>query len=138
MIGNDSLNGKIQKMADEMGLRHAITFTGMLEHGVMINHYTWADILIQSSQSEGQGVAVAEAAACGVLLAGTRVGLLSDLGDKAAIVVDVGDDENLAIKLLAIAQNPEEWDSKVRHAKEWVENHPFEKTITRLVEILNS
>jgi len=136
IIGYDSLGGEIQSLARVMNMSTHIEFLPMVEHGQMIDHYHWADIFVQSSMFEGQGMAATEAAACGVLLAGTRVGFMADIGEEGAVLADVGDHEMLASRILAIAEQPAAWRSKIAKAADWVRHYPFEKTVSDLIRIL--
>jgi glycosyltransferase involved in cell wall biosynthesis len=82
--------------------------------------------------SEGQNLALAEAAASGVLMAGTKVGLLYDLDDTYAIRVDIGDYHALATHVLKEVNDPEKWDFKIHRAREWVEQHSLDWTVEQL------
>ena len=83
-------------------------------------------------------MALTEAAACGVLLAGTRVGLLYDLGENCGVTVEVGDFEVLAAKVLHILTDRELWDKKVHQAKLWSESHDLEWTVREISSHLNT
>src|SRR5258706_1431827 len=75
IFGVDCMNGAIQKMASELGIEDRVQFQGMIPYDKMPELYDWADIMLHTSIVEGQSMALTEAAATGVLLAGTRVGL---------------------------------------------------------------
>src|SRR5262249_23499874 len=91
VVGEDNLGGEIQRLADALGLRSDVEFTGAVRHTEMPAHYRWADIALSTSLSEGQNVALTEAAMSGVLVVGTPVGHLHDLGEEAAVLVKAGD-----------------------------------------------
>ena len=77
-----------------------------------------------------------EAAASGVLVAGTKVGLLYDLGDSCGVAVETGDFENLSKLVLNVIQEPTAWEAKVGKARTWSQFHDFEWTIAELNKIL--
>ncbi|MEM7352263.1 MAG: glycosyltransferase [Acidobacteriota bacterium] len=52
---------------------------GRVDHGQLPGFYQQADLLLQSSRFESQGMAVLEAAACGCPVVGTGVGILPQL-----------------------------------------------------------
>ncbi len=60
-------------------LQGRVKFHGALDHGELAGVYRQADLLIQSSRFEAQGMAVLEAVACGCLAIGTAVGILPEL-----------------------------------------------------------
>ena len=132
ILGVDCMNGAIQKLSKELGLEKKVSFLDMIPYHQMPDQYSWADVMLHTSLSEGQGMALTEAAACGVLLAGTKVGLLHDLGENCAIAVDVGDFENLAAKVVDAREAPDTWYNKVKNAKEWSDTHDFSWTITEI------
>jgi glycosyltransferase involved in cell wall biosynthesis len=132
IFGGDSLNGEIQKLSLALGLENHVRFCDMVPYHQMPEQYAWADIMLHTSLSEGQSMALTEAAACGVLLAGTRVGLLYDLGDAYGVAVAPSDYKDLANKVLSIIDAGELWESKIRLAREWSEEHDLQWTVTEL------
>ena len=102
IIGRDTLNGRIQKLALELGIGDKITFLPRISHYYLPAFYAQAHILLHTSYSESQTMAVNEALACGVLVCGTRVGIIADLEDQITTVAAVGDAEELAQKVLLL------------------------------------
>ena len=132
------MNGSIQKLCNELGLDKNVRFFDMIPYDQMPAQYEWADLMLHTSVSEGQSMALTEAAACGVLLAGTKVGLLHDLGESCGVTVDVGDFEGLAAKVLRIVVDPQLWDQKLHQAKLWSESHDLEWTVREISSQLNT
>jgi glycosyltransferase involved in cell wall biosynthesis len=60
-----------------------VHFLGAVDHGALPALYGQASALVQTSRHEAQGLAVLEAAACGVLAVGTPVGVLPQVGRAA-------------------------------------------------------
>jgi len=138
IFGVDCLQGAIQNVSRELGLEQQVHFFYMVPYHQMPQHYAWADIMLHTSLFEGQCMALTEAAACGILLAGTKVGLLFDLGDDGALTVDVGDFQGLAAKVLAIVDNPESWAQKIQHAELWSATHGLSWTVGEITAELNT
>jgi glycosyltransferase involved in cell wall biosynthesis len=138
IFGEDVMNGAMQKLAEELGIEQQVQFSGMIPYYKMPEHYEWANIMLHTSIVEGQSMALTEAAACGVLLAGTRVGLLHDLAEDGGIAVDVGDYQALASKVLAIIGDEKSWNEKVKFARQWAETHDLDWTIDQLKTHLSS
>jgi len=128
IVGPDYLNGELQSLAAELGIAGKVAFTGHLSHAELPAHYQWAQALLHTSYYEGQGIVIAEAAAAGVAIAGTAVGLIADLGESCAVAAPVGDDKMLAEKLLFLLRRPEEWENIRRNAREWALQHDAEWT----------
>lgn len=138
IFGLDCLNGALQKYSEELGIRDCVEFHDMIPYSHMPAHYQHADLMIHTSLSEGQCMALTEAAACGVLISGTRVGLLYDLTEECGISVNVGESELLASKILELTQKPEEWKRKVLNARNWSEIHTMDWTLQEISKLLES
>lgn len=73
----------LQSLAGRLGVADRVEFLGAVEHGALPGVYAAADVFVQTSRHEAQGMALLEAAACGVPAAGTPVGVLPELGMAA-------------------------------------------------------
>ena len=101
VVGEDNLGGEIQRLAEGLGVerrgvhgrRSLCGDAGALPLG---GHR------VSTSLSEGQNLALTEAAMSGVLVVGTPVGHLHDLGEDAAVLVKAGDPEDVARRIAAI------------------------------------
>jgi glycosyltransferase involved in cell wall biosynthesis len=119
IIGVDTLNGRIQKLALELGIADKITFLPRISHYYLPAFYAQAHILLHTSYSESQTMAVNEALACGVPVCGTRVGIIADLEDQITTVTAVGNAEDLAQKVLHLLNNPEKQEKLRNKGIEW-------------------
>lgn len=95
-VGVDTLDGRIQRLAAELGVRDAVTFHGFLTQPRTAEVVRRADLMVVSSRHEADPVAMLEAAAVGVPTVGTRVGHVRDWAPEAALAVPIGDAEALA------------------------------------------
>lgn len=135
MVGPDYLKGELQSLAGKLGIAGKVTFTGHLSHAQLPAHYQWAQVLLHTSYYEGQGIVIAEAAAAGVAIAGTAVGLIADLGESCAVTAPAGDDKTLAEKLLFLLRHPEAWENLRRNARQWALQHDAQWTARQFVEL---
>ena len=138
ILGEDFLDGTIQKLCKDLGVDKQVHFLDVIPYQQMPEQYIWADLMLHTSMAEGQSMALTEAAASGVLLAGTRVGLLHDLGEDCGITVDVGDFETLASKVLKVLDDNRSWNQKIQRASQWAETHNLAWTINELERQLNA
>lgn len=129
VIGEDLMKGRIQHLCKELAIADRITFGGLVAYNQMPAKYQWADVLLVTSLSEGYAMAVAEAAASGVLIAGTNVGLVSDFGEQMAVIAEPGDHKSLARNLLKALDDPEGYAHRITKAYEWAELHDLDYTI---------
>ena len=108
IVGEDTLRGKIQQRAQELGVEKHIHFLGFLPQVALKEHVYTADLLIVTSQHEAGPVVALEAAAAGVPTAGTKVGLLADWAPQAARVVEFGDSAALGSAIADLLLNEED------------------------------
>jgi glycosyltransferase involved in cell wall biosynthesis len=135
IIGGDFMKGKLQRLVAQMKLTDHVEFLGAIPNVELNSHYAWADIMMHSSLHEGQSGVVMEAMACGVVVCGTRVGILYDLGDEYMETADVGDHQALASKVI------NSWNDLVRfHALQeksflWAQQFDLEWTVRKFAQL---
>jgi glycosyltransferase involved in cell wall biosynthesis len=102
VIGEDTLHGRIQGLAGELGLESCVRFHGFLTHRELLPLVRSADLLVMSSRHEAGPLALLEAAAVGVPTVGTAVGHIAEWSPDAALAVPVGDPAALAAAIGAV------------------------------------
>ena len=135
VIGEDQMDGAIELLSQKMQITDRIEFLGYVPHEDLPTHYLWAHAILHTSSYEGQGVVIAEAAAAQVLICGTRVGLISDLGESCTISVEVGDHVGLAKKVLALLENPELLRTLRSNSYSWTTKHNADWTAGRFEKL---
>ncbi len=135
IIGSDQSNGKIRQLAVDLNLTEKIEFIGFVPHTEMPGHYHWAHFLIHSSRHEAGVLVVVEAAASGVLVTGSRTGLLADFGDALALTAVAGDYEALATKILDTVRHPERYDHMRRASLTWAQAHDESWSVSQYVSL---
>jgi len=106
IVGSDLLQGKVKEYGRSLGVNDQIEWKGKIPHEQIPSILQRTDILLLTSLYEGEAVVVMEAFASGVIVAGTKVGLLADAGDDALVVMP-GDVDGLAKKIEQILHQPE-------------------------------
>ena len=138
IVGADYLDGKIQLLVNQMGLKDDIEFTGPLPYKKIPEQFYWADVCLLTSLSEGQNNSLTEAAMSGVLQVSTPVGHINDLGEELVVIVNTGDPNDISEKLKMIISNKEAWKSKVAKARKWAEEHDLNWTIAQLKKVIDT
>jgi len=95
VVGTGPLEPDLRSLARCLGLSESIRWRGAVPHDQMPQAYQRAEVFVLSSRHEAQGMVALEAAACGVPVVGTAVGVIPEL-QPAARTVRVGDAEGLA------------------------------------------
>jgi len=95
IAGQGPLRAYLQDLALRLGVAERVEFLGEVDHGCLPDVYRGADVYVQTSRHESQGMALLEAAACGLPVVGTPVGVLPEIGlvarDEAELVQTLGD-----------------------------------------------
>jgi glycosyltransferase involved in cell wall biosynthesis len=128
IVGLDTLGGAIQEAARALHLGDHVTFHGVQRTDAVAAFCRRAHLHVMSSRHEAAGVAVLEAAACGVPTAGTTVGYVSDWAPDRAVAVPVGDAPALADAIVAMLLDPERRRRIGHAAQQWVLAHDADWT----------
>jgi glycosyltransferase involved in cell wall biosynthesis len=97
IVGSGPLAASLRDLAAGLGLDGSVRFRGEVDHAQLPSVYRGAGACVVSSRHEAQCMVALEAAACGVPLAGTRVGVmpevtaaLAPIGNAAALAEAIG------------------------------------------------
>ena len=91
-----SYTAALLRHVDEMGLRHAVTFTGAVSDDELRTMLSDADVLVVASRHEGFGVPVLEAMSLGLPVVANDAGALREVVGDGGLLVDTGDPYVLA------------------------------------------
>jgi glycosyltransferase involved in cell wall biosynthesis len=133
-IGDGPMRATLEGLVRDLDLAGAVTFHGHVPRQELAEYYHAGDVLAVSSRYEAQHVGVLEAAACGLPIAGTAVGIIPDLATDAAIAVPVGADVELAEVLHALL-DPNLRRRMGEAAKRLTAEYRADRTAERLVEM---
>ena len=103
LVGEDTLDGELQRHAAQLGLADDVSFHGFVPQDGLDRFYGGADIYVQKSLHEAEGVSLLEAAAAGLPVIGTRAGYIADWAPQRAIAIDRTTPESLATAILDTA-----------------------------------
>ncbi|MBB6186044.1 glycosyltransferase family 4 protein [Rhodanobacter sp. MP7CTX1] len=96
IVGEDTLQGEMQRLADQLGLERHVRFHGFKTQRELRPMMEAADLLVMSSLHEAGPLVLLEAAVAGVPAVGTAVGHFKEWSPSAALAVPVRDWEELA------------------------------------------
>jgi glycosyltransferase involved in cell wall biosynthesis len=106
IVGDGLLRAGLETLARELGLADRVNLAGEVRRERLRDVYRAATLFVQTSLHEAQGMAVLEAAACGLPIVGTPVGALADLTLDAAVSSPSGDPIRLAQAILSLLDDP--------------------------------
>jgi glycosyltransferase involved in cell wall biosynthesis len=105
-VGEDTLDGRIQRLARDFGIADHVHFWGFLPQDELAPLYRAAHLNVLASRHESQSVVVLEAGAAGLPTVGTAVGLLPSLAPVAASCVPPNNPQALAEAICALLGDP--------------------------------
>lgn len=134
IIGQGVLERELREQAHALAIADRVAFLGEISHDALPSRYRRADLVVQSSLHEAQGMAVLEAAACGIPLAGTPVGVLPELAEAGGAVVASGFGADDLAEAMGSAM--EARDGRGEKARQAVEQcFSLEETLSRWMEL---
>jgi glycosyltransferase involved in cell wall biosynthesis len=109
VVGSGPTRVSLERIAHELGLTAAVTFTGRLDNERMGDLYRTADLVLNPSRVDNMPVSLLEAMASGVPIVSTNAGGIPDMVDdgKTALLVPIGDPPAMAAAALRVLENPE-------------------------------
>jgi glycosyltransferase involved in cell wall biosynthesis len=123
IVGLDTLSGEVQKIVYQLNLTNKIHFHGYYPNNQLSFFLRKSHILLHTSYWESQAVVVNEALASGVVVCGTKVGLIDDLVGKITIAVPVGDAGMLSKQILGLLENRKKYEELKANGIDWSTKH---------------
>ena len=107
VVGSGPALIMLERLADELALRCAVTFTGRLDNARMADVYRSADLALNPSRVDNMPISLLEAMASGVPIVSTNAGGIPDMVDdgKTALLVPAGDWQAMAEAALRVLEN---------------------------------
>jgi glycosyltransferase involved in cell wall biosynthesis len=130
IVGTGRARARLEASAQELRVAGSVEFVGEVPHPQMSAIYGAAKLFVQASWHEAQGMALLEAAAGGLPLAGTKVGAITNFIPDSAAGAPVGDAFQLARAMLRILSHSENAEELGRMARAKVEEIYDIETVT--------
>jgi glycosyltransferase involved in cell wall biosynthesis len=136
IVGTGRERARLEAFARELKVAGSVEFVGEVRHPQMSAIYAAARLFVQASWHEAQGMALLEAAACGLPLAGTTVGAITSFIPDSAEGAPVGDASKLAAAMLQILMHSEKAKELGRRARAKVEQiYDIETVAERFLQL---
>lgn len=129
--------GRLRQLASDLGVRGRVKFVGPLPHGLLPDLYRSADVVLVPSRTESFGLVAAEAQACGVPVAASRVGGLVYVVDDgvSGFLIEGANPEWYAERVVALLDDPELADKIGQAASDWAKRFSWDATVRRYLEL---
>lgn len=137
VIGEGAARQSMEKLVQQMGLRHAIKFTGFISDQEKVAYLRKTKLLINTSEKEGWGMTVIEANACGAPTISSDVpGFRDSVKDRqTGFLVPYGDKEMLAAAVIRVMGDDKLWKDMSDQGILWSKKFTWEQ-VTDVIENL--
>ena len=135
VVGEDTMNGRMQALARELSIESRVTFNGFQPTEALARFYARAHLHVVSSRHEAAGVVVLEAAATGLATVGTEVGYVADWMPDRAVARPVGDPQRLAGAIGDLLRDPATRERIAAAARTWTLAHDADWTAAQFERI---
>jgi glycosyltransferase involved in cell wall biosynthesis len=136
IIGDGLMKPELQQQAEALGLDPKQILVGAMPFEKVLENYSWADVLVLISKTEGFPKAIAEGMAFGLVCIGSNNGLIPKmLAEGRGITVKPGDSTDLAKALEIIAIGERDFSSISHKAAQWGQEFSLEGLRSTLGEL---
>jgi len=137
LVGDGKERKNLESLADSLGIRDSVDFPGRLNGEKKTEYLCQADLFVLPSISEGFGIVILEAMACGLPVVATRVGGVPDLVEDGVngYLVESRDFQEMAKKIILLLQNPTLHHQIATNNRKKVQGYAWENIISQLERI---
>lgn len=138
MVGRGSKIGELEKMADGLGIRDVVTFTGEIPHSKVPEYLNRIDIYCAPSEMESFGVAVIEASAIEIPVIVSDVGGLPEVvkDHETGFIIEAKNPSQLAEKLYELVTSSRLRQEFGKNGRKFVMHHyDWKQNVAMMVEI---
>ena len=125
-----------QRLVRELGLQNSIDVFPHIDAAQLASVYRRARVLIQPSESEGFGLPVAEAMACGTPVIASDIPALREVGGGAAEYCPVGDIDTWSSRTLELlSENSDRREVRSRACIEQASQFSWSEYASRMADL---
>jgi len=136
IIGEGYERDSLQRRVTELGAEEWCEIPGHISDSDLIDHYRSAWVLASASRSEGWGMTITEAAACGTPSVATRISGHVDAIDDGVTGLLVSNETELSDGILRLLTDHDLRSQMSESAKRWAESFTWERTAHDTLSVL--
>ena len=129
VIGQGDYRNKMQKLANSLNLKN-VEFIGSIPHKNLVDYYNLADVFVLPAVAskigtEGQGLVLLEAMACGTAVIGTDTGGIKFIvkNNENGLLVRERDEKHLAENIVKVLSNNKLKEKLIKNGIKFVKNN---------------
>lgn len=131
--GKGPMENELVKLADSLEVSSSVKFLGYIRHrNDFAEIYNASDIFLMMSTAETQSIATMQAMACEIPVIGVKAwGLMEYIRPDNGILIEPGDKDALAEKIIYLFSNKEEMERLGKGGRKFVEDFAPEKIASK-------
>lgn len=129
MVGpDDGLMGECKQLAESLGIANSVEFKGSVNNSDLPKFYHSHQVFLNTTSLESFGVAVVEAAQCGIPVISSKVGEIPYIwSDEEVLMTENITPEDFAQKIELVFSNPELENKLIENAHAKAQQYSWEK-----------
>jgi len=134
LVGDGPLKGELEALADELGIKGKVIFTGSLRsHKEVARKMQESMVLVNPSVREGFGLVLVEAMCSGTPPVGYKLDAYSDFADSSnSVLVAKGDWKGLADAISGLLENRRRWALLSKKGMRTAKDMSWDDTIKKI------
>ncbi len=139
IVGDGTMRPKLEKMAEDAGIRESVVFTGRVIGNDLPQLYRTGDVFAITSKTETQSIVLLEAMATGLPAVAVKAGAVPELvhNGENGYLCEADDVDGVAKGLTKILEDDELRAEMSKKSQEMIRKHDISHTLTRIEEIYN-
>jgi glycosyltransferase involved in cell wall biosynthesis len=138
VIGRGYNIPKVHALLQSLKISDKVRFVEFATQSELPGYFAKAHILFHPARFETGCAVIQEAMASGVVVCGTSVGILADLGQGFAVAVNPEDDNELARQTLQLIADKERYAYLQQRAYQWITTYGAAWSANNYLQFLNS
>ena len=141
IVGDGELRCEMEARCEKLGIRNRFRFTGWVDYDQMPDYISLTDMVIVSSEAEAIARVYLETqASAKTLIASDIPGAREVIKDgETGLIYSLGDIQEMANKVIALAENPDMRKQIGQAAYEWVkDNHSLARVADQYISMFDS
>ncbi|MEC8953608.1 MAG: glycosyltransferase, partial [Actinomycetota bacterium] len=138
VVGEGPEEGALRRRAAELGISGSVRFCGRIDDQALVLAYRRATVVASASVSEGWGMTLTEAAACGTPAVASDIGGHRDAVQHGTSGLLAADSAGIAAALVEVTGNPARRSELAAGAIRMAARFDWDRTATEAFRILAS
>jgi glycosyltransferase involved in cell wall biosynthesis len=131
IVGSGAYEAQLRSLVQELGMEHAVTFTGFVPSEHLASYYAKSDVFAIMSTAETQSIVAMQALACAIpVIAADAWGFKEYITPEVGFLIKPGDTDGVAEKIIYLYEHPRICAAMGEKGREQVEHYSIANIAT--------